>query len=147
MFPKQKRFHLGRNQRAVIEDLANGFSVYRSLQRHSIPLSRYKKWLENESFTNWLDMCISGTMRQRLNQLTACESPETSRKACLDMIAIQKSDAEQLTSQTAGKNNNPYRITPRESSILLSVLAEIRAKKAEEITPEDITEYAANHSK
>jgi len=147
MFPNQKRYHLGRNQRAVIEDLANGISAYQSLKNHHIPLSRYNKWLKNKSFIDWLDICISGSMRQRLNQLTLCENPETSRKACLDMMAMQKNDIEQLKTQTAGKDDNSCKVTPHESSILLSVLAEIRAKKAGEITPDDITEFAENYSK
>src|SRR3989339_1711565 len=147
MFPKQKRSHLGRSQRAAIEEIANGLTVYQALQKYRIPLSRYNKWLENKSFIDWLEICISGAIRQRLNRLTLCESPETSRKACLDMMAMQKIDIEQLKTQTAGKDDNSCKVTPHESSILLSVLAEIRAKKAGEITPDDITEFAENYSK
>ena len=140
MFPKQKRYHLGRSQRAAIEEIANGLTVYQALQKYRIPLSRYNKWLENKSFIDWLEICISGAIRQRLNRLTLCESPETSRKACLDMIAMQKNDIEQLKTQTDGKEDNSCEITSRENSVLLSVLAEIKAKKAGQVAPNDITE-------
>ena len=58
------RAHLGRKQRAVINDLLNGVNKYESLEKNKVRPSRYSQWLKNKLFKHELVARIDAQMRQ-----------------------------------------------------------------------------------
>ena len=141
MKPKRYRGHLGKKQRAVIEDMfKNGLSEHEVLEKYKIRPCRYKDWLENGLFTQEINNRIEAAMRQsklvmvrwlplaaeRLAQLTISEKDETARKACLDVISLHTLETEQKTAQNAqtvqAKEIKP--LPPEMASKLLAALVE-----------------------
>jgi len=138
---QQHRGHLGKKQRAVINDMfKNGLAEPETLEKHNIRPCRYRKWLENGMFKQEIDTRIEAAMRQsklvmvrwlplvaeRLAQLTISEKDETARKACLDIISLHTPETEQKTAQNAqtvqAKEIKP--LPPEMASKLLAALAE-----------------------
>ena len=139
MKPKRYRGHLGKKQRAVIEDMfKNGLSEHEVLEKYKIHPCRYRDWLENGMFKKEIDARIDAAIRQsklvmarwlplaaeRLAQLTISEKDETARKACLDVISLHTPETEQKTVEEVKPKELPS-LPPEVASKLLAALVEI----------------------
>jgi hypothetical protein len=134
---------LSKRQVAVIEDLFAGqMDEAEVLEAHKISRSRYNKWLADERFAAAYAERIGRAYRQsqliiaryaplaaaKLVQLTGCDSPETARKACLDIIGFSGSG------QGSGIGNSiheplstipePGQLSDETASRILAALAE-----------------------
>jgi hypothetical protein len=93
---------LSKKQLAVVEDLFAGELDEASvLAKHKVSRKLYEKWLADERFTEAFNKLIARAHRQglliiarcvplaasKLVQLTDSDSPETARKACLDILS------------------------------------------------------------
>ena len=135
---KTKR--LSRKQLALIEDLfASKLDEQKILDEHKVARQLYRKWLADEQFTEELNQRVGGAYRQsklllasnapvaakELVGLTKSKNPETARKACLDIIAMNPSTGQLGTPATAeDKAEEPSPISPQVASRVLAVLAE-----------------------
>ena len=95
--------YLSNIQLKVLDDLFNSeLDEQAVLEKHRVRRSTYERWLEDELFSERLKRYING-MKQRsdilmakyrclaaakLVELTTSEKPETSRRACLDIISV-----------------------------------------------------------
>ncbi|MCJ7777309.1 MAG: hypothetical protein MUP16_03245 [Sedimentisphaerales bacterium] len=94
---------LSKRQMAVIEDLFEGtLDEQAVLDKYNVKRSVFEKWLADEQFIEQFNKRIARSFRQsrliiaryaplaaaKLVELTASESQETARKACLDIISI-----------------------------------------------------------
>jgi len=97
-----KRKNLTKKQLAVIEDLFAGeLDEQAVLDKHKVSRNLYNRWLADERFAELFKERSARAYRQseliiaryaplaaaKLVQLTASESQETARKACLDIIS------------------------------------------------------------
>jgi len=97
--------YLSSIQLKVLDDLFNSeLDEQRVLEKHSVRRSTYERWLEDEVFSERLGQYISGMRRRsdilmakyrclaaaKLVELTTSEKPETSRRACLDIISTPR---------------------------------------------------------
>ena len=130
--------HIGITQRAVIEDLMNGMNKYDVLHKHKVNPARYNRWLQNETYRKALVDRIDSLQRQhkfiavnalpaavrRLGELIDSEKDETARKACLDIIALQKENAADDAARKAQEDSNPPKISDEKAARMLAILAE-----------------------
>ena len=134
--------HIGRTQRAVIDDLlVHGLSERETLEKHKVSPSRYRRWLENGVFRRELDIGIESASRQakltaalslpkasaRLAELINSEKDETARKACLDIIKLQKTDEEAQAARKAEQDEDQNEfadMSDAKASKILAILAE-----------------------
>jgi hypothetical protein len=141
---------LSKKQLAVIEDLFAGELDEASvLAKHKVSTNLYEKWLADERFTEAFNKRIARAHRQglliiarytplaasKLVQLTASDSPETARKACLDVLSMPRlapgpvpgaaSATEPALSLSKGAEaKHPTELSPETASRLLAALAE-----------------------
>jgi hypothetical protein len=135
---KPNHGHLGRRQRAVIDDLLNGLYKYESLEKNKISPSRYRLWLKNKLFRQELLARFDAQKRQgkfvmarcipqaaeKLSQLIGSEKPEIARKACVDVLSLQKTGVEQEGSENAQCRDQQSKISDEKAARMLAILAE-----------------------
>lgn len=133
---------LSARQLAVIEDLFEGrLEEQAILEKHNLRRKLYNKWLADEALTSQLDWRVVWEYRKsefmlarytrvavsNLVQLTECETPETARKACLDIITM-RANRSAGTHATPGDNPTPPpespQFSPETAGKILAVLAE-----------------------
>jgi hypothetical protein len=136
MSPKPNHGHLGRKQKAVINDLLNGVNKYESLEKNRISPSRYRLWLKNKLFRQELLARFDSQKRQGKFVMARCiphaaeilaklidsDKPETARKACSEIIALHTQNAEEQT-ETEKMSNQP-KISDEKAARMLAILAE-----------------------
>lgn len=123
-----KAKQLSERQLAVTEDIFDGeLKEQEILTKHKLSRRLYDKWLADESFRAYCERRMIWERRRceltlarsarsaasRLMALTGSQTPETARKACLDIISMQPadqradaeapSDGPELPPETAGK--------------------------------------------
>ncbi len=139
MKAKRNYHRLGKKQLALITDIfENALTEADALAKNHISKWLYKKWLDNPSFTAELDARFNEALRrskflivhclplavQRLVQLIVSEKDETARKACLDLISLQLSDAGLKNPQNSQPQNRLPQISDEKASRMLAILAE-----------------------
>ena len=131
---------LTRRQRAVIEDLfANEMDEQKVLAKHRVSRALYSRWLADEHFSTELNrrvvqayqasrIALARAALQAANKLTTLtqgEPGETTRKACLDILAAQTPAA---STPAAPLPSSPVAATtplpPETASRILALLAE-----------------------
>ena len=132
---KAKR--LSRKQLALAEDLYSGkLNEQQLLDKYQLGRQLYRKWLADRQFNEELDQRIVGAHRQStfvlarnacevaetLVKLTKCNKEETARKACLDIITMNRSTA--LAAHEVASDHKPVPISPQAASHILAILAE-----------------------
>jgi hypothetical protein len=140
---KPNRGHISSRQRAVIDDmLKNGLTEKEALEKHGITPIRYRRWLKGGLYMQEINVAIDAAMRQqkftiaqclpdaadKLTELIDTEKGETVRKACLDIIALQKADAPPQIVQQDGQTQNKYNLTQEKAAKIWAVLAEKEPK-------------------
>jgi hypothetical protein len=130
---------LTRKQWAVIDDLfASDLGEEAVLEKHHVKRREYERWLADERFAEQLEQRIAHACREsriilarnaataakKLVELAAGEKGETTRRACLDIIALHAgprpaADARQAIPACAG-------LSPETAARLLAALAESR---------------------
>lgn len=133
---------LSKRQRAVVEDLFAGELDEASvLAKHKVSRKLYEKWLADKRFNDAVNRRIARAHRQglliiaryaplaasKLVQLTASDSPETARKACLDIMSmgsagLAATPAVPVNDSQPGQS--PTELAPEAASRLLAALAE-----------------------
>ena len=108
---------LSTRQLAVLEDLFSGeLEEQAVLDKYKVSRNLYNRWLANETFAEQFAQCIAGAYRQsavmiaryaplaaaKLVQLTESEKAETARKACLDIILMNR-DPSLVSRQTSNE--------------------------------------------
>jgi hypothetical protein len=138
MNPRPNHGHLGRKQRAVINDLLNGVNKYESLEKNKIRPFRYREWLKNELFRRELIGRIDAQKRQgkflmlhcfpdaasKLAELLASDKPEIARKACVDVITLQKTHVSQDSEQKSEPDAQTLKISDDKAARMMAILAE-----------------------
>ena len=135
---KAKR--LSRKQLALTEDLYSGkLNEQQLLDKHKLGRRLYRKWLADSQINEELGRRIAGAYRQStfvlarnacevaetLVKLTKCEKEETARKACLDIITMNRSTALAAPKVTSDhKAEESAQISPQAASRILAILAE-----------------------
>ncbi len=137
---------LSKKQLAVIEDLFAGeLDEAAVLDKHKISRKRYNKWLADERFIEAFAERVGRAYRAsqliiaryaplaaaKLVQLTGCDSPETARKACLDIISMPRLAPQLTVGSDAVPANDPainrgakQALSDETASRLLAALAE-----------------------
>jgi len=141
---------LSRKQLAVLDDLFIGeLDEQAVLDKYIVSRNLYYRWLADDCFAEQFDRRIAAAYRQsaalvaryatlaaaKLVQLTESSSPETARKACLDIITYHGLPARERYSQACpggrwktdeeGRMTDGGRqISPATASKILEVLAE-----------------------
>lgn len=107
-----------KRQADVLDDMfADGGDIEQALKKHKVTLATYNRWHSDAAFADAFDQRIEIINRHsrllvarftsvaaaRLIELTDSASPETARKACLDIIAVTKP----ITVVRSDKDNNP----------------------------------------
>ncbi len=132
---KPNHGHLGRKQRAVIADLISGLNKYESLEKNRISPSRYRLWLKNKLFRQELLARFDAQKRQgkfvmarcipqaaeKLSKLIGSEKPEIARKACVDVLSLQKTGVELEGSENV---HQQPKISDEKAARMLAILAE-----------------------
>jgi hypothetical protein len=135
---KRNRAHLGRKQRAVINDLLNGLNKYESLEKNKVRPARYRQWLKNKLFRQELTARIDAQKRQgkflmlhcfpqaatKLAELIDSKKDETARKACIDVISLQKTHLDKESAEKDQSENQPLKISDEKAARMLAILAE-----------------------
>ena len=132
---------LTKRQRAVLDDLFTNEPDEKSvLAKHAVPRALYEKWFADERFTSQFDQRIASEYRQshmilarnapdvakRLVDLTKKGEGETTRKACLDIISLQRPTGRKTLSDTPpvpDASAPAADLSPETASRLLAVLA------------------------
>jgi len=130
-----KAKQLSERQLAVIEDLFDEKLEEKTiLERHKLSRRLYDKWLADESFGAYCDQLAAWERRRckltlarnarsaasRLVDLTKSKTPETARKACLDIISMRPADQR---ADTQAPSDGPE-LPPETAGKLLAALAE-----------------------
>ena len=137
---KRDYCRLGKRQLAVITDIfENALTETDALAKNHVSKWLYQKWLDNPTFLDELDARFDQALRrskfliahclplavQRLVQLIVSEKDETARKACLDLISLQLSNAGlQNSKNPLPRKELPAKLTPEKASKMLAILAE-----------------------
>jgi hypothetical protein len=136
MNPKPNHGHLGRKQRAVINDLLNGINKYNSLEKNKVKPYQFSKWLQSKLFRRELVARIDAQKRQakfvmvhfypkaadRLAKLIDSDKQETARKACSEIISLHAAN-EPEQNETDKMPNYP-KISDEKAARMLAILAE-----------------------
>lgn len=135
---------LSKRQLAVIDDIFDGgLEEPEILKKHKLSRRLYDKWLADGAFNGHCDRRMAWEHRRskltlarnarsaasRLVHLTGSTTPETARKACLDIISMRPADqrAEDAVPGDAAADNNaesPPELSPETAGRLLAVLAQ-----------------------
>ena len=142
-----KQNKLSQRQLDVIEDLFAGeLDEQAVLEKRRVSPRLYRKWQADDAFIEQFQRRIAAAYRRsaallarsapkaaaRLVQLTQCDKEETARKACLDIISMQKP----LLAPSRPKAADPD--APEQSPTLSERAAsKILALLAEENQPQD----------
>ncbi len=132
---------LTRQQRLVIDDLFDSdLDESAVLQKHNVARRTFDKWQSEPPFIEQFNLRLGSSYRRsaallarqaveaarRLIALAACDKEETARKACLDIIMIDKQKIATAASPSTGSaqpTEHPP-ISPETAARLLAVLAE-----------------------
>lgn len=128
--------YLSSLQLKILDDLFNSeLDEQAVLEKHRVRRSTYERWLEDEVFSERLCQHINGMRRRsdilmakyrclaaaKLVELTASEKPETSRRACLDIISAPTAEiSEKIFKETEKKFEE---ISEETASRLLAAMA------------------------
>jgi len=132
---------LTKRQLDVIEDLFAGeLDEQAILEKYNVSTRLYNKWQGEAAFIERFEKRIAAAHRlsaaliaryapiaaAKLVQLTQSEKPETARKACLDIIAMQPAPAPAPKPQHPDPNTptQPKNLTPKTAAKILEILAE-----------------------
>jgi len=137
----KKTSKVSKKQLAVIDELFSGeLDEQAVLDKYGVSRTVYYRWLADESFAEQFDRHIAAAYRQsaallaryatlaaaKLVQLTESSSPETARKACLDIISmpnLSSSKAEKSIDNRQSQIENQPSLSPETASKILAVLA------------------------
>jgi hypothetical protein len=137
---------LSKRQLAVIDDMFDGeLQKQALLEKHKLSRRLFNKWLASEAFNSRLDRRMAWERRRsefmlarhatsaaaRLVGLTVSTTPETARKAYLDIISIPALANRQKQQPTQPQTTNcpPPELPPETASRLLAALAEQEHEK------------------
>jgi len=139
---------LSRKQLAVLDEIFLGeLDEQQVLDKFKVKRSEYYRWLTDENFAEQFDRRIAAAYRQssaivaryatlaaaKLVNLTDSSSPETCRKACLDIISRQPAapsqtgnSAGRLTAERQATSDEPAAVglSPETASKILELLAQ-----------------------
>jgi hypothetical protein len=130
--------YLSSLQLKILDDLFNSeLDEQAVLEKHRVRRSTYERWLEDEVFSERLAQYINGMRRRsdilmakyrclaaaKLVELTTSEKPETSRRACLDIISAPNA-AEGAEKNLKESDKKIEKISDETASRLLAVMAE-----------------------
>ncbi len=132
---------LNKRQRAVLDDLFAGEKGEPEvLKDHGVSWSLYERWLADERFARQFELRIARAYRQTrtilarkapmaaktLTELAGKGEAETTRKACLDVLAQQRSSEHQTSSDARPASQEPAPtpdLPPETATRLLAALA------------------------
>lgn len=129
--------YLSSLQLKILDDLFNSeLDEQAVLEKHRVRRSTYERWLEDEVFSERLGRYINGMKRRsdimmakyrclaaaKLVELTTSEKPETSRRACLDIISAQRA-ADDLEKNVKESDKKIEKISDETASRLLAAMA------------------------
>jgi len=132
---------LTEKQIRVIEDLfESGGDEAGVLQKHNISHKLWQKWLADKNFSEGIKSRLESSKRAsrillakyiplaaaKLVQLCDSKNQETSRKACLDILALRIGSRETANSEQPEQPEPIPSIKPATASKLLAVLAETK---------------------
>lgn len=138
--PRAKK--LTKRQLAVLDGLFTGNATEKTvLKKHHVPRGLYEQWLADKRFADELQQRIAGTCRQshiilarrapqaatKLVKLTSCKKEEIARRACLDIIALNRPASRKESPDTPppSKDSTPApELSPETAGRLLATLAE-----------------------
>jgi len=132
---------LTKRQREVIEDIFTGKLKQRAvLEKHKISPILYSKWHNDAAFIEYFEKRIAAAHRQgaaviaskasdaanNLFELTKSGKGETARKACLDIIAMQKGEPSPQTEAlpTPQTPDQPQKLNKKTAEKILKILAQ-----------------------
>jgi len=133
---------LTRKQLAVLDELFLGeLDEQQALDKYKVSRSVYYRWLCDDDFAEHFDRRIAAAYRQsaalvaryatiaaaRLVQLTESASPETARKACLDIISMpnfSSGKGEKSIDDRKSQIENQPLLSPETAGKILEVLAQ-----------------------
>jgi hypothetical protein len=133
-----KEKQLSEKQLAVIDDLFDEkLEEQQILERHKLSRRLFDKWLGDEAFDAYCDRRMTWERRRceltlarnarsaasRLMALTGSSTPETARKACLDIISMRPAD-HPADAEQDNDTQAPAELSPETAGRLLAVLAE-----------------------
>lgn len=147
----KKAGKVSKKQLAVIDELFSGdLDEQAVLDKYNISRAQYCRWLANEDFAEQFDRRIAAAYRQsaaliaryatlaaaKLVQLTESSNPETSRKACLDIITLD-SRRSMLDTRSKPADEKPAEhhlqtLSPETAGKILEVLAQEEKQKTED---------------
>lgn len=129
---------LNKRQMAVIEDLFDAAADEAEvLAKHGVSRYLYRRWLQSEAFCDELNFRIESAKRQsrliiacygpvaaaKLIELVASDKAETSRKACLEIIALQTGLQMTTAAESATTEADTPKLSAETTSRLLAALA------------------------
>ena len=136
---------LTEEQLAVIEDLVDGeLDEVKILRKHGISTRLYQDWLEQGAFVAGLQFLMDSARRlgmfriarygpeaaKRLLALTKCEKPDVARRACLDILTMAQTLADEGNEASDKATIEPVIDTPT-AAIILAALAKAKRKEHE----------------
>lgn len=137
-----RKRYLRSNQIAVLNDLFGGeLDEQTVLEKHKVTRTIYNRWLADKYFAEEFSRRIACAYRQsealiarysviaaaKLVQLTESDSPETARRACLDIISLPRREAQKISVSVkaeSGAGKQTKQLSPEVASRLLAALAE-----------------------
>ncbi len=134
-----KHKKLSRKQLAVLDEIFLGENDEQQvLDKCKVKRSEYYRWLTDENFAEQFDRRIAAAYRQssaivaryatlaaaKLVDLTDSSSPETSRKACLDIISRQPAEQRRMTDDGRQTTEERRLLSPETASKILELLAQ-----------------------
>jgi hypothetical protein len=139
MEPKRNPGHLGKVQRAVMKDLLESqLPEYEILEKHKVCPWRYRIWLKNGLFAREYNARVDARMRQgklimlrcfpqaaeKFVNLIESVKEETSRKACVNLISLWKSDEAGQTPADKNDHDQTPQLSQEKAAKIWAVLAE-----------------------
>lgn len=139
--PKENK--LTKKQLTVLDEIFLGeLDEQQVLDKYKVSKSVYCKWLSDACFAEQFDKRIAASYQQsaallaryatlaaaKLVQLTESENQETARKACLDIISMQRKTSDPRHKAAESENMNAASpLSPETASKILEVLAQEKA--------------------
>ena len=139
----RKKNTLSKRQLDVIDDLFAGeFDEQTVLKKYNVNARLYSKWQAEDAFIDEFEKRIAAAHRQsaaviagyapiaaaRLVQLTQSEKPETARRACLDIISMQRPPKSRPAPKppvaSPKTSDQAPQLNPQTASRILAILAD-----------------------
>ena len=136
---RNKNRELTKRQRAVLEALSTGDADEISvLKKYRVSTVTYREWLGEALFSAELNFRMESARRQgamliarnvsqaaeRLMELMEGESPETARKACMDIIKFGGESKVRVAKVEAGDESEGLKIGKVAARRILAIVAE-----------------------